>query len=646
MSQPKQPISQFNTGWQNIKSWAKQQNIPDTAVNNVYALDQQRISSGSYAMSNAERTRAILAAAGQNYNTALPTDAPSASDVLGNTVRNVQAIGSGLMPNRLVSNIWDTLKVSLGDVKDIPRALATGKMPDNLSKGSLGADLGALLTGTAASWAPGAWVIGTVLNADPSLTGDEGFKAIAKDPVSSILDVFPVGHALDLGVGSAVAKSSIGKALADKTGIAQGALARTGALRLGGVAAGTIQIGKKHAALYDAMGKPVLDAAGIPRYGVRTLAQRATDRATSLGSGKLLSMVAHSVGETLPQKGHIFDLKTKDLVAKVSKVTPDKMGKDGTVIHGTHAQWNDLVNSGLLKSDLSPTSDLMKDPSIPRDVKEAVQVYGEWVAWAQEVKVAAGDIVSTTVPVTRADGTVVDVTALYESSSGVFPARAKADAAQAKLDTAAVTHDALLDQARDLDALLAPKIESIAKTKTSVNGVMAASGPYNVAKMKMFGRLAGRDGLLDQVDTAFKAQDWVALRKATTDSLKVFKNKTAQGWMNVSDLAALKTNLESTLAYAKARATTATKIQRAYYGLPKTRGEPGHSGSQKASVATLTTKAEKAHKEFLAYVKAHPSGDWANVQKREFEKAFLASDKAEILMDLQAAGLKDSMRAT
>src|ERR1035437_3266496 len=313
MSQPKAAVTTFNTGWQNIKSWAKQQNIPDTAVNNVYALDQQRISSASYAMSNAERTRAILAAAGQNYNTALPTDAPSASDVLGNTVRNVQKIGSGLMPNRLASNIWGILKNTVDDVTN----------PSRLNKGNLGADLGAALTDTVASFLPGAYDIGKVLSSEygpghnrgwRGTSGDPGFKALATDPVTSILDVLPVGHALDLGVGSAVAKSSIGKALADKTGIAQGALARTGALRLGGVAAGTIQIGKSQAALYDAMGKPVLDAAGIPRYGVRTLAQRASDRATSLGSGKLLSMVAHAVGETLTQKGHIFDLKTKDLV--------------------------------------------------------------------------------------------------------------------------------------------------------------------------------------------------------------------------------------------------------------------------------------------------------------------------------------------
>ena len=43
MSQPKAAVSTFNTGWQNIKSWAKQQGLPDTAVNNVYALDQKRI---------------------------------------------------------------------------------------------------------------------------------------------------------------------------------------------------------------------------------------------------------------------------------------------------------------------------------------------------------------------------------------------------------------------------------------------------------------------------------------------------------------------------------------------------------------------------------------------------------------------------
>src|ERR1035437_2969887 len=141
MSQPKAAVTTFNTGWQNIKSWAKQQNIPDTAVNNVYALDQQRISSGSYAMSNAERTRAILAAAGQNYNTALPTDAPSASDVLGNTVRNVKAIATGLQPTRLVGNIWSTLKNTAEDIAH----------PSRLKGKGVGGTLGNALADTALS---------------------------------------------------------------------------------------------------------------------------------------------------------------------------------------------------------------------------------------------------------------------------------------------------------------------------------------------------------------------------------------------------------------------------------------------------------------------------------------------------------------
>ena len=627
MSQPKIPINTFNTGWQNIKSWAKQQGLPDTAVNNVYALDQQRISSGSYAMSNAERTRAILAAAGQNYNTALPTDKPSPSDVLGNTVRNVQAIATGLEPTRLVGNIWDTLKTTFDDIKD----------PSRLNKGSLGADLGAAFTGTALSWVPGVADIGTVLTADPTLSGSAGFKALAENPISSLLDVAPFGKALDLGVGSAVAKSTLGKTLAERTGVAQGALARTGSLRLGGMAVGTIKVGKTQAALRDMFGNPVLDAAGLPRYGVRTLSQRASDRATSLGTGKLLSHVAHAVGETLTQKGHQFDLITRELTDKVSKLTPDTLAKDGSVIHGTHAQFNQIVNSGLLKSDLSMTSPLMKDPSISVEVKDAIQQYGEWVNWHEQVTLAAGDIVKYV----HEDGTI----SLYESSSPVFPKREAADAAQAKLDAAAVKHDQLLDHTIQADQLFAPLGQRIDNIRGQMQGFgNTTQQGIHATQIAMMGRLAGKDGFLDQISQAAKNQDWVALREAAKKARSILTNKSTEDWARVPMLAELGSLLDAARTYATGRAKLETSLDRAYFGVRKTKGEPGKSTSQLASVDTLTKRAQKAHAELAKYVFDHPSGEWANVQKVEFEKAFLASDKAEGLMDLQAAGLKESMQ--
>src|ERR1035437_9247064 len=582
MSQPKAAVTTFNTGWQNIKSWAKQQNLPDTAVNNVYALDQQRISSGSYAMSNAERTRAILAAAGQNYNTALPTDAPSASDVLGNTVRNVKAIATGLQPTRLVGNIWDTLKTSAGDVGD----LLTGHA-GRMGKGSWQATAGDLLSNTALSWVPGAYDVGKEFTAESK--GKNPFEALAQDPVTSALDILPFGKVLDAGVGTAVAKTSIGDALAARTGIAKGVLAHEGALRLGGMALGSIKIGQSMAALRDEAGNPVLDSAGLPTCGPRTIAQRASEAATKMGTGKLLLHVATTVDSILSQKSHEFELQTKGLVEKVGKLTPDKKGPDGSMIQGTHSQWNQLMHSGR------EPHDLMNDSSIPVEVREAVRAYQPWLDWHKEVSMEAGSIQTFT----HADGT----TSLYESSSGVFPAKAKAEAAQAKSDAANAKSDELLGQASALDGLHAPVLAQIDKTKTVINGSIAMSGKMGVGgvgKVKMFGRLVGRDGLLDKIDAAAKAQDWVALRNAASKASKVFTNKTAQEWTKVPQLAELKTNLDRILTYARVRAQVQTKYQRAYYG--------GSQTADRVSAATRDKQALLAHKKFLAYVKAHQIG--------------------------------------
>ena len=275
-----------------------------------------------------------------------------------------------------------------------------------------------------------------------------------------------------------------------------------------------------------------------------------------------------------------------------------------------------------------PANDLLHDTSIPVDVKKAIRAYIPWLDWHTEAAMAAGSLV----PFTHSDGTV----SLYESTSGVFAQRAKAEAAQQRYDAATAKSDELLNQAHALDGLIAPKIGEIAASKRSISGVIGMSGSLDKVKIRQFSRLAGNGGLLDQIDAAFKAQDWVALRDASRKASNVFNTKGAADWMNVKPLADLKANLDSTLAYAKARATLQIKYQRAYYGTAE--------GSKKVSTATLELRALKAQKDFLAYVRAHPAGEWTDVVKREFQKAFLASDKAEILMDLQAAGLKESMQ--
>ena len=149
---------------------------------------------------------------------------------------------------------------------------------------------------------PGAYDAGVVLTGDATMGGFGGWEDLLKTPVTSMLDVLPLGKLADMGVGKVVAKSSLGAAWRREPGWPKGVLAHTGALRMGGLALGSIQIGKSMAALRDPAGNPVYDAAGLPVLGKRTISQRTSEAATRMGTGKLLSKVAFSVDSILSKR--------------------------------------------------------------------------------------------------------------------------------------------------------------------------------------------------------------------------------------------------------------------------------------------------------------------------------------------------------
>ena len=502
MSQPKPADQTFNTDWNKIRSWAATQKIPTVAVNNVYALDQTRLQSGTYQMSNAERTRAILAAAGMDYSTALPTDNPGPSDVWGNTIRNIQGIATGLMPTRLAANIFDTLKTTVDDISN-PGAFAKN------------GGLAGALENSALSWLPGAYDVGKVMQAK-SLGA--GLDQLAEQPITSLLDVMPALKWADSAVGKAAADTSMGNALADRLEIAPKALGQKGMVRIAGKAIGQIPVGSR-GFLWDAEGHPMLDADGHQIVGQKTLGQRARESALAHGTGHAISKAAEaisSIGNTYSIK---YRARVHDLQEAVSKLTPDVIDKDtGAILKkGTYTQFNEALHSGRAAEDL------LNDPKLALPVKEAIQKYQVWEEWHKKYMLDSGQLI----PVRHPDGTV----SLYErtTASSLNALARAADIALDKANAASAAVDEINGQASDLERQFAPLHAEMQTIRHNYLTKLATSPGKSKMYLAVAQRLVGPGGLLDQMEKAYKEADWAAFTKAAKDADKALKGKQIAG---------------------------------------------------------------------------------------------------------------------
>lgn len=197
-------VDSFTTNWNKIASWAQASGIPSTAYLPIYQMDVQRLQApGSYVLSQAQRHVAVLAAQNPNNVPSAPTDNPQPSNVFGNARHDLGLIVTGLEPTHLVSGLFDT-------VKNTVDAIAAPKREEGKDMGITAANW---LQNTLLSFVPGAYDIGTVLRADPTLSGDQGFKALADHPLMSLLDVLPAD------AGGVLSKIGAGEALSRAAGI-------------------------------------------------------------------------------------------------------------------------------------------------------------------------------------------------------------------------------------------------------------------------------------------------------------------------------------------------------------------------------------------------------------------------------------------
>jgi hypothetical protein len=211
MSTPKAPYSTFQSDWASTQQWAQQNHIAPSAYLPVYQLDASRMLQYGYPMSQGERTNAILAAAGRGV-TQLPQDNPSPTNIWGNVEHNAQQLFTGLNPFNLAKNLFDTATNAVAHpeqqifdpIKDLA-GIAVGNQAamKNFSDTVLAPH-------ALASFVPGAYDAGQMFR------GKEGFKYLADNPLTAILDVVPVGKLAMSGL----AHTALGATLAEQAGVA------------------------------------------------------------------------------------------------------------------------------------------------------------------------------------------------------------------------------------------------------------------------------------------------------------------------------------------------------------------------------------------------------------------------------------------
>ena len=187
---PKTGEQSFNSSWQKAVAWAQSNGIGPSSYLPVYQLDLTRLQNGQYPMGAAERNLSIMAAHNPNQVTSNPADHPASpftpSGAFNNARSDVGKIATGLagiFTGSFEKQVWNSAKTTFEGVVH----------PATLEGSTFGGTVANWLNKTMLSFVPGLADIGTVLQADPSLTGSSGVEALAQHPLLSILDVLPGG---------------------------------------------------------------------------------------------------------------------------------------------------------------------------------------------------------------------------------------------------------------------------------------------------------------------------------------------------------------------------------------------------------------------------------------------------------------------
>lgn len=600
---------EFTTDWMKAINWANANKIPSSAVKAVYALDSQRIANSEYPMSQAERTRAMLAASNLETNTVLPTDLPSAwytpMGFFSNARNDLSSIFtgiSGFFNGETEKNIWDEAVNTFEHPQDILNP------KDN----------------TLMQWVPGWSDIGMLMKG--------GFSGLADHPILSVLDVLPLG---DTGL-RAVARSGVLDDAAARVGLTRDQL--TLAPAKGGSGSLTRFVGR--------------NLMSIPYGKAKFLAKDADGNvlAQSMTVGQRLRTLARSAPDTADLGSHIFSINAKEtqystlatapLNKALAKLTDDERIQLASVIERSGKTYEQALNDPSL--NLTP------------DQLDAWDKYRTWKDWYQERILS--DPNSKLTLVTMPDGTPE----IYTKSvfGPIERAGTRYSAALEILNRASSEVDGLAAHINLTDSQAAPMVMEIANLAPAVYQVVKGVDPFReqyeddaIAQLmridpsqvtadqqRMLDEILSPGGLIDQMKLAYDKGDFKAYKTILRRIQRKFDTK-ALNPLHSPEISRFAGLVNELYEYSKYRAKLEDMWLRAYRGTSK--------ASRGRSVQALMEEAAKAKNDFEKAVIAHPPDRYRpaflDILSRKTAEAYTGAEKLQSTKEaLMSKGMDES----
>ena len=620
-SQEQSKIQQFTQNWSKTAAWAQGQGIKYNSYYPVYQMDSQRLLANESPMSNAERTRAILAASNPKDVTPVPGDARDPTNIMSNTVTDLKNIFTGLEPTHLVSNIFDTVKNAIVHpstwIKPL-QDIAEGKVKQGLELAS-----GLKGPGSILSWLPGVYVGG--------LAAQGGIGNVISHPVVSLMDVAPfapAGRLID-----AAADASRTASIAEKVGMTPSQLrdASLPGMAKSWVLSRKIEdigfLGKRADSLVDlATGKPLTINDALDKWIT-----------ANTGMGKTLSSL---------MKG-MLNINDEGTDYEMALMRPAQMAMQA-LSRGKQKEVDGLIGRTDPRAKGKNQTQIETDDSIDPQVRTAYSAMESVRQWVSDQALASGSDVAKA----RPDGSIGIYHTAGEPSPVVKSARdlqSAQDALVAKMKPGEkITEDMRKwdAQAQQLNTAMGATWAQALQAVDKIDGKQR----YHPVKVDEVGRksapryvtidikkqaeellgthgpgvaTSGDDGIIGKVQDAVRENDFASVKALTEVAMRRLGGngvKSIDASLDPS-FVALRQQLEALHQYATKRIERDTQFEKLILGHGKRAGGPGYQGLRTELKAYL-----KARRDYARTVRDHPTADWIDVVKDQYAKKLIDNE--------------------
>ena len=455
----KTELQTFQTNWNKTIQWAKSNGISQAAYMPVYNMDVQKFYSGGQ-LSEAERTRAIAAAAGLNYSTPTPGDSPSPYNLPVNIQHNLSQIFTGLEPIGLAKNLWDTVTNAVEHpMSQIVRPtldltlyqaapeLALDKKISPLNDFSNTVLAPHSLYGLV----PGAYDLAEVSR------GTAGAKALAQNPVTALIDVLPFMKA----TGFAISKTALGAQLAEKIGIS------------------TEELGKLTPAQMSwriLQNKTALKVGPLniaPTSGIRKnpLTNDTELRPLTFRERQQAFFNSKNLGS---QQAEII----KDISVEATEATRKVIETAGPAVEALNRLAKSSIQSydkviQTIYNDHRSDTEIVNDPQFSSAESDALNKVFDWTHWNEQIKLQTEGLMAVQGPF----GPELYTTRPGSSGYKVQAAMDEMKKAKETLDAASTKFDEMLFDTQDISADLKSTIDAASTLRQSLYANIQASIP-------------------------------------------------------------------------------------------------------------------------------------------------------------------------